>query len=140
MSITGLRAVPTTVMLSSSDTGEVTVPASVIIPAGQTSVNYLATPVDDSLQDGTQSVTLSASAAELISGATSVLVRDDEPNNFAFSAIPSPQTRDALIPLIITAQDESNQTVTDFNGTVTLDTSSGIILSTSAQLSFGNGI
>jgi hypothetical protein len=140
VSITGLRAVPTTVMLSSSDTGEVTVPASVIIPAGQTSVNYLATPVDDSLQDGTQSVTLSASAADLISGSTSVLVRDDEPNNFSFSVIPSPQTRDALIPLIITAQDESNQSVTDFNGTVTLDTSSGITLSTSAQLSFVNGI
>lgn len=49
-----------TVALTSSDLTEVTVPATVTIPAGQTSITFPVTIVDDTEIDGTQSVTITA--------------------------------------------------------------------------------
>ncbi|MCA9085082.1 MAG: matrixin family metalloprotease, partial [Planctomycetaceae bacterium] len=54
---------PVTVQLTSDDTTEATVPASVIIPAGSSSVNFPITGVDDAIADGTQSVNISATVA-----------------------------------------------------------------------------
>ena len=53
---------PLIVYLTSSDTTEVTVPASVTIPANQASATFNITAVDDSVVDGTQTVTITASA------------------------------------------------------------------------------
>lgn len=50
------------VTLSSSDTTEAVVPATVTIPDGQTSVNFDITAVDDTFPDGTKMVTISATA------------------------------------------------------------------------------
>src|SRR5438046_1645855 len=54
-------SVPLTVSLSSSDTTEVTVPASVVIPAGQTSATFPVNAIDDAIIDGTQTATITAS-------------------------------------------------------------------------------
>jgi len=65
--------------LASADTSEVILPVSVTISAGaSTSASFAVTAVDDALTDGTQSVTLSASASGYTTGATSVAVTDDE--------------------------------------------------------------
>ena len=69
---------PITVQLSSSDTSEGTVPASVTIPAGQASVTFTITAVDDTLLDGTQSVTLRATSSGYIGGNRSLSVTDHE--------------------------------------------------------------
>lgn len=53
-------AEPLTVALRSSDTTEATVPASVVIPAGQASAQFAINAVDDTLRDGTQSLTITA--------------------------------------------------------------------------------
>ncbi|MEQ9410795.1 MAG: choice-of-anchor Q domain-containing protein, partial [Fuerstiella sp.] len=53
---------PLVVTLSSDDTSELTVPTSVTIPAGDASVTFPVTAVDDSIADGTQTVTITASA------------------------------------------------------------------------------
>ncbi len=58
------------VNLQSSDTSEATVPASVVIPAGQAIANFLISAVDDTLLDGTQTVTITASLS-VISAAAS---------------------------------------------------------------------
>ncbi|MEO2018765.1 MAG: proprotein convertase P-domain-containing protein [Fuerstiella sp.] len=50
------------VSLLSSDTSEISVPASVTIPAGETSVSFDVDAVDDLLFDGTQVVTFTASS------------------------------------------------------------------------------
>ena len=52
-----------TVNLSSSDTTEATVPTPITIPADQTSVDFAIAALDDTLLDGTQSVTITASAS-----------------------------------------------------------------------------
>jgi large repetitive protein len=51
-----------TVWLSSTDTTEATVPASVLIPAGQTSASFAVNAVDDSITDGPQNVGILATA------------------------------------------------------------------------------
>jgi hypothetical protein len=67
-----------TVNLSSNDATEATVPPGVIIPAGQASATFPVTAVNDSLVDGTQSVTISASGPGFGSATTGVSVTDDD--------------------------------------------------------------
>ena len=59
---------PLTVNLSSNETSEATVPATVEIPANQVSATFAVTAVDDSLLDGTQSVTITATHAGYSAG------------------------------------------------------------------------
>jgi Fungalysin metallopeptidase (M36)/Bacterial Ig domain/Fungalysin/Thermolysin Propeptide Motif len=66
------------VTLSSSDTSEITVPASVLLPAGATNVNFNITAPDDNLLDGTQSAIITASASLFNSGHTTIIVYDNE--------------------------------------------------------------
>lgn len=67
-----------TVSLTSSDTSEATVPASVVIPAGKTFVTTDVQAVDDTLLDGDQTVELSATASGLNPGAVDLVVADHE--------------------------------------------------------------
>jgi len=67
------------VSLSSDDTSEITVPASVTIADGQTtSPAFDLDAVDDAIADGTQTVTITASAASYADGTDTIDVTDDE--------------------------------------------------------------
>ncbi|MFC1766291.1 beta strand repeat-containing protein, partial [Planctomycetota bacterium] len=66
------------VNLQSNDTTEATVYLGVIIPDGSDSVVFTLTAVDDALIDGTQTVTITASAAGYVSGTDTIQVLDDE--------------------------------------------------------------
>ncbi len=74
---------PLTVTLTSNDTTEATVPATVTIPAGQSSVKFAVAAVDDTLSDGSQTVTISVSASGYNGGSTTVTVTDNEPPQYA---------------------------------------------------------
>ncbi|MCA9051469.1 MAG: hypothetical protein KDA89_22175, partial [Planctomycetaceae bacterium] len=80
--ITVTRNTPTTsaltVNLTSSDTTEATVPATVTIPQGATFVTFDATAEDDTIVDGTQRVVITAAATGHISGGTAFDVTDDD--------------------------------------------------------------
>ncbi len=76
----------TTINITSSDTTEATVPASVAIPAGQLSITVPVSAVDDALLDGTQSVTLTAAGSGLINGTTTLAVTDVETLTASFTA------------------------------------------------------
>ena len=65
------------VSLTSDDTSEATVPATITMLDGQSSATFEISAVDDSLVDGTQNVTITASAAGY-TGASSVLDVTDE--------------------------------------------------------------
>ncbi len=67
------------VNLSSSDTTEATVPLTATILAGQTSVTVDLAAVDDAIADGTQTVTITASAAGFTSGSDTLNVTDNDP-------------------------------------------------------------
>src|SRR5690606_316689 len=66
------------VMLMSSDTGEASVPVMVTILAGQASATFDITGVDDLIADGTQTVTITASAAGFTDGTDTLDVTDNE--------------------------------------------------------------
>ncbi|MDJ0840768.1 MAG: CARDB domain-containing protein [Acidobacteriota bacterium] len=65
---------PLTVDLVSSDTGELTVPAQVTIPAGQSGVGFEAQVVPDNIVDGPEIVTITASNALFLDGQDFVTV------------------------------------------------------------------
>jgi hypothetical protein len=66
-----------TVSLASGDVTEATVPASVVITAGNTSATFPIDAVNDLLADGSQSVALTATATGYLNGATTLTVNDD---------------------------------------------------------------
>src|SRR5258706_565753 len=69
---------PQVVNVASSDVTAATVPATVTIPAGQTSAEFTITGVDDAQSDGVQPATITVSAPGFIPAAKTVLVADDE--------------------------------------------------------------
>ena len=64
-------------MLLSNETNKLTVPASVTIPAGQASMTFPVTVIDDQQIDGNANPTITASAAGFVTGADSATVIDD---------------------------------------------------------------
>ncbi len=68
----------TTIQLTSSDTTEATVPVSVVIPAGQSSITFPVTAVDDTLLDGSQVVQISGSMLNAVSVPANLTVTDFE--------------------------------------------------------------
>lgn len=80
------------VTLTSSDTTEATVPQTVTIAAGQQSVTVAVDAVADGVQDGTQSLSLIASAAGFNSGSVSLQVTDREQADLRVSAIQMPSS------------------------------------------------
>ena len=76
-----------TVNLSSDDTSEATVPATVTIPAGQVFASFPVDAVDDLIEDGTQTVTITASEAGHASGSDTVDVTDDDADFLTVSIV-----------------------------------------------------
>ncbi len=69
-----------TVSLLSSDPSAATVPATVIVPSGQTSATFAVAAVDDADSDGPQTTVVSASAAGFTAANFVVTVTDNEPS------------------------------------------------------------
>ncbi len=70
----------------STDASEIDIPASVQIPAGQAAVSVMVNAVDDDLLDGTQGVTIVATATGFIAGSTTLIVADHETLNLVIDA------------------------------------------------------
>ncbi|KPK48400.1 MAG: hypothetical protein AMK72_07040, partial [Planctomycetes bacterium SM23_25] len=83
---------PVTVTLSSSDVGEATVPIEVVIPAGETGVDFVVSGVVDGVVDGNQPVTISASAAGFNAGSASLYVTDTDLPDLRVVALTVPAT------------------------------------------------
>ncbi len=64
------------VLVSSSDTGEATVPASVIVPAGVSSATIPIAAVDDFVLDGTQAVTIAAASGLAVPVSAAIQIVD----------------------------------------------------------------
>ncbi len=78
LSRTGPTTSALSVTLQSSDSTEATVPATVQIPAGQSSVTFAVVAVDDSVVDGSQNVSVTAAASGYIKGILQLRVEDNE--------------------------------------------------------------
>lgn len=118
--IGGTLPTDTLVLLDSSDLSELTVPATMTIPAGATSATFPATPVDDPLADGAQPVTVTATIPSLTSGSASGSVADNDAHHFTFGAIASPQVRNGPVAITVAAKDVNDATITNYNSSVGL--------------------
>jgi hypothetical protein len=81
-----ISAAALTVAFLSSDISEATVPSSVVMAAGQTSVQVAINAVDDDLLDGSQVITITASAAGVSSASAELIVTDFETLTATFSS------------------------------------------------------
>ncbi|TWT50303.1 hypothetical protein Pla22_30440 [Rubripirellula amarantea] len=75
-----------TITVASSDTTELTVDATAVIPAGESSVTIPLNAVNDNLLDGTVAVELTASGGGVESGRVTIDVRDEESLTAALSS------------------------------------------------------
>ncbi|MBN1855279.1 MAG: S8 family serine peptidase, partial [Pirellulales bacterium] len=66
------------IQLTSSDTSEVAVPASIVLPADQTSVAFDITIIDDTIIDGVQIAAVTAHVENWMDGAASMAVFDND--------------------------------------------------------------
>ena len=78
VSRTGETTDPLTVTLTSSDLSEATVTGTVTILAGQASASFAIDGVNDAIVDGTQTVTITASATGFVDATDSLIVIDDD--------------------------------------------------------------
>ncbi len=131
------------VNLASSNTGKVTVPSTVTIPAGQQSATFSAAIVDNALRDGSQPATVTAGAAGYQSAALDLTVTDNDASSYSFAPIASPQRRNNAFAVTLTARDVNGQTIATPAGSVTLSgtaTSGAVAFSPTAVGTFSNGV
>ncbi len=121
VSVSSTVAANFTATLVSSDTSKLVVPSSVVIHSGQSSAPFNLAVLGDNIVDGPQTVSVTAQVQNWTDGSASLTILDDNPlpDHFTWSVIPSPQWVGGPIPVTITAQDASNNTV-DFRLPVTL--------------------
>lgn len=134
---------PLVVKLTSSDLTEITVPATLTLPAGQLSANFNGTIVNDTLADGVQTATLTAKAVGYLDASRPVSVADNEVSAYTIAPIPSPQKRNKPIALTITARDINGLPITNCAATLTLKSASpgGVIPFSPLKLTgFNNGV
>ncbi len=143
VSLGGLAASDLIITLRSDHVSEITVPGSVTIPAGQSSVTFPLVVQDDLLADGPQPFSISASAPTFNDAAASGTVRDNEAHHFTFEAIGSPQLNNGPTPAIISARDASGAVMTDYDSPVNLTAagdSGNLAITPAAAGRFINGV
>lgn len=125
------------IQLSTGGSSQITLPASVTIPAGTFTASFDVLAVDDTLKDGSVSVTLTAQALGYASASRSLLVRDNDLHKFRFETIPAIQVVNQPIPLVIRAVTVDDQVIPSFNGTVALSAKNGLFSVTLSPVNSG---
>ncbi|MCX6950590.1 MAG: hypothetical protein NTV51_00135, partial [Verrucomicrobia bacterium] len=85
LTLPAATAASTTFTLASSAPAKLTVPATVVVPAGQTTVTFAVTLPDDTLVDGNRLVTVTATATGYQAANASVTVIDNDTATLALS-------------------------------------------------------
>lgn len=102
-----------TVSLASSNPSKLSVPASVVIPAGQSSATFNLAIPDNTLIDGPQVVSVTAHVPNWTDGSNSMTILDYHapPDHFTWGAVSSPQFAGQPFNVTITALDNNNYQV-----------------------------
>ncbi|PWU16996.1 MAG: hypothetical protein C5B50_12210 [Verrucomicrobia bacterium] len=83
-----------TVLLTSSDTNEATVPISIVIPQNQASASFNIVSINDGVTDGNKTVIIRASADQFTSGSDTLVVSDINLPDLVVTDITAPATVD----------------------------------------------
>ena len=138
----GSLTTPLVVSLSSSDTTELTLPATVTIAAGATSAPFTATLVANGLRTGPKTVQVTASAGSLPTATASTVVNDSDADHYGFSTIATPEAAGAAFSVTVRAYDILNDPITVYNGTVPLSGmgQGGALSVTPGSVTFASGV
>ncbi len=118
VSLSGLWPAAITVSLLNSDATELSVPASVVIPSGQSNVSFNVTVVDDTALDGVQSVSVRASSGGFVDGLATASVFDNDLHHFTWGSIASPQRAGSAFRAALSAQDLNGVTISNYAGSI----------------------
>jgi uncharacterized repeat protein (TIGR01451 family) len=102
------------------------VPATVIIPAGQTSAWFDVTAPDDSLTNGNQTTLFTASASGFASGARWVTIVDNDVAYFAFGGLPVAEAGGQPFLVTVYAENASGSAAPGYSGTISLAASNAL--------------
>ncbi|MDH4475302.1 MAG: M36 family metallopeptidase, partial [Verrucomicrobiaceae bacterium] len=142
VTISGTLTAPLVVSLSSNNP-RLTVPATATIASGTTSATFSLTTPNDALVETNATVTITASTSGFTNGTANTTVIDNDLHHFGWGTITSPKTRGAAFSVTITAQNQSNSTVTGFTGTVNLSgagTGGAVSMTPTATTAFTAGV
>ncbi|MEM7395878.1 MAG: hypothetical protein AAF492_26385, partial [Verrucomicrobiota bacterium] len=128
--------------LISDDTSELVVPGSVTIPAGQASAPFHLDVRDDPAQDGSVTVTVTATASGFIPGMNTTIVLDDDADFFVILPIGTTQVVNQPFPASMEARRSDGALNVAFNGNATLTGvgNGGPAVPLPSLLTFSNGI
>ena len=116
--LTGTLTTPLLVTLTSSNTAQANVPASVVIPAGQTQTGFLITAAENTLRDGSRTISIGGEAATFTSAATSMIVRDNEAVTYRFGALADIINIGSPLAVTISAIDVEGNTISGGGNTI----------------------
>lgn len=127
--LSGTLSTPLVVTLQSSDPAQLTGDTTVTIPAGSTWEGFGVRAPDNSLFDGSRSVTLSASAPGFSSATATVTVLDTDVHHLTMTSIRSPSLAGEDIRATISARDVNGVLIPHFTPrlTVTFTSDSGAL-------------
>jgi len=97
------------VALSASVAGQVTIPATVTIPANQSSIVFNLNTINNAVLDGTRNVDITSSAATYTSSAKTITILDDEIPTLSASLSKTTPTEGETIELTVTRDLVTNQ-------------------------------
>ncbi len=126
------------VTLVSSDTTEATVPATVTIPAGQSSATFDIDAVADLTVDGTKEVTVTATAAGYGEGSDTVNVIDDDTAGITVGPTAGLTTTEGGVTATFTIELHSQPTADVTIGLTSSDTTEGTAAPASATFTAAN--
>jgi hypothetical protein len=109
-----------TISLAASNPGDMTIPATVTIPAGQTSVTFNVALLSYSVKDGLRTDTITATASGLTTGSGSITVHDATPDHLSFSSIAGPESDAVAFPVTLSVENIDNEVIPTYTGTATL--------------------
>ena len=134
---------PITVALVSSNVSRLTVPASVTIPAGNTSASFALAAPNNTLSDGPAVVNVTANGDTFRGASRSVTVIDDEPHHFTISTIAPAQVCGAPFSVTVTAKDVNDAPLTQYTRTVSVAALGGqenLSVTPGVTTAFANGV
>jgi uncharacterized repeat protein (TIGR01451 family) len=119
----GILTTDLQVTLTCNFTSKLQVPLTVTVPAGQSSAQFDVTVPPDTLQDGDQGVTVTASAPGFGESTFVVTIIDNEVSSFSFSSLAPSVMVAGSFPVTIAALNKSGTVVPGYERTVSLSAS-----------------
>ena len=102
------------------ESGELTVPESVMIPAGAAFATFTFAATDNALFDGSRSGTISARADRFRKASSTLIIRDNDPVAYQFGAFADIVNVNSPVTTTISARDVEGNIINGFAGTVHL--------------------